>query len=125
MTKTRHILLCATFASGAALACASLPVVVGAHGNAQLDSCPSIGEISKDSYIADSPNIKPALLLPIAKGTRVFLCGSSSDGRWESVVIATDGQDFGVSEPVSAPARYAGPYKSGWAPNSAFVVIAG
>jgi hypothetical protein len=123
--KLRQTLVLAAFVPCIAGACASVPVVIGAHGSPELDACPTLAEIAADGFILNAPDVKPSLVLPIAQGVRVYLCGSSPDGEWEGVVVAADGKDCGVSTPVDAPSPYAGPCASGWIRKSAARVIAG
>ena len=102
------------------------PVRVGVHGEAELDACLGVGEITARVDARLAPHASALATTSLLAGQTVHLCGSSEDGEWESVVVfASGGPDCGVSQPVSAPQVYAGPCRSGWVPRNHIRVLAG
>ena len=101
------------------------PVVVGLAGS-DLDACTSIGVTTTTANLRAGPGVEHSVIQVLPKGSQIHLCGSMDSGRWESVVLATDGiVDCGVSSPVAAPMNYAGPCTCGWISRRVFKVIAG
>lgn len=102
------------------------PVVIGAHGQPDLDACLSVGAISSPVGVRLAPSRSAVASVPLPAGQQVHLCGTSADGAWESVVIpAEPGQECGVSGAVETARPYAGPCMSGWVPAGNVQVIAG
>ena len=100
------------------------PVVIGlAHP--EIDACPSLGVTTATANLRAGPGIEFASIKVLPKGTQIHLCGPMDNGRWTSVVLATDGIDCGVSSPVATPTNYNGPCVSGWISGRLFKVIAG
>ena len=103
----------------------SKPVVIGLAGS-DLDACTSIGVTTATANLRTGPGVEHSAIQVLPKGTHIHLCGPMDNGRWESVVLATDGvADCGVSSPVAAPMNYSGPCTSGWISRRVFKVIAG
>lgn len=102
------------------------PVRIGIHGEPELDACLSIGQTTSAVGVRLAPTDTAAVSFSLKAGKDVYLCGSSSDGEWESVVIPKKaGQDCGVSSPIVAPIIYMGPCRSGWIPANRIRVVAG
>ena len=101
------------------------PVVIGLAGS-ELDACTSLGITTATANLRAGPGVEYPSIRTVPKGTHIHLCGPLGNGRWESVVLATDGiVDCKVSSPVAAPMTYAGPCESGWISSRLFKVIAG
>jgi hypothetical protein len=100
---------------------AVIPVMVG--GEAEMDACASIGVVSGfkpggDGFLAVRAGTSASykLLDKLLEGQHVFICGSSSDGKWYGVVYSQGSEyvDCGVSSPISPAQPYNGLCKSGW-----------
>ena len=103
-----------------------VPVVIGAHGQPDLDACLSVGAFPSAVAVRLAPSEGAGTSVQVPAGQEAYLCGASADGAWESVVIPSrPGQDCGVSGAVDAPRPYAGPCESGWVPAKQVEVIAG
>lgn len=103
-----------------------VPVVIGAHGQPDLDACLSVGATASAVAVRLAPDAGAAASVQVPAGQQVYLCGASADGRWESVVVPPrSGADCGVSRAVPAPRPYTGTCTSGWVPADQVQVIAG
>jgi hypothetical protein len=126
MNVIAFAVLISSLASSAPAPSRVQPVRIGANGQPGLDACPSTGQIASAVAARLAPTGQASVSLTLRAGQSVYLCGSSSDGAWESVVVpAREGQDCGVSRPVSFPRVYAGPCRSGWVPAGSVRVVAG
>lgn len=103
-----------------------VPVVIGAHGQPDLDACLSMGAMTSPVAVRLAPDPAAATSVRLSAGQDAYLCGTSADGAWESIVVPpAPGADCGVSGAVETPHSYAGPCKSGWVPVEQVEVIAG
>jgi hypothetical protein len=102
------------------------PVTIGAHGQPDIDACPSIGAALAPVAVRLAPADAAGVVLKLAAGQDFYMCGATADGLWESVVVPpSSGADCGVSRAVKTPRPYAGPCKSGWVPARQVEVVAG
>ena len=102
------------------------PVRIGVHGEPDLDACLSVGRTTSAVAARLAPSDSAAISVSLLVNQELYLCGSSPDGEWESVVIPSKaGQDCGVSTPVTEPTIYTGPCRSGWLPSKHIQVVAG
>lgn len=102
------------------------PVRIGVHGDSDLDACLSVGRTTSAVVARLAPSETAATSVSLAANQAIFLCGTSSDGAWESIVIPDkSGQDCGVSHPVARPAIYSGPCRTGWIPMKNIRIVAG
>lgn len=123
------LLACALLAAALPVAAkappAPLPVMVG--GEAELDACPSVGEIvplrkGGDGFVAvrAAPSVKARILDRLEPGRALLLCADSADGKWVGVVYpvsssVAQSDNCGVSGPKDGPPRpYDGVCRSGW-----------
>ncbi len=113
------------------LACAAtepdVPVVIG--GDEDLDACSSTGVVKgirTSLAIRAGPGAGHRLLDALNNGDPLFVCGSSNDGKWYSVVYAKDTTaECGVSGPIAKRGTYGGPCKSGWVAARWIEIVAG
>jgi hypothetical protein len=104
----------------------AMPVMIGAHGQPELDACLSIGALAAPAALRSAPDPAAGTSAQLLAGQTVHLCGASADGAWESIVVPPRaGQDCGVSAAVATPRPYAGPCKAGWVPAGDVEVLAG
>lgn len=102
------------------------PVIIGAHGQPDIDACPSVGAAVTVVAVRLAPDEAASASARLQAGQAVYLCGTSPDGTWESVVVpASPGADCGVSRAVQRPRPYAGSCKSGWIQAEYVQVVAG
>jgi hypothetical protein len=102
------------------------PVTIGAHGQPDIDACPSVGAALSSVAVRLAPATVAGVAARLDTGQSFYMCGSSPDGVWESVVIpASAGADCGVSGAVAKPRPYRGPCKSGWVEAKYIEVVAG
>jgi uncharacterized protein YgiM (DUF1202 family) len=98
----------------------SIPVMVG--GSDDLDACPSYGVVSglkskKNGFLAvrSGSSINFQIIDRLQEGQKVFICGTSADSNWFSIVYShNNANDCGVSSPISLTQSYKGKCKSGW-----------
>lgn len=104
-----------------------VPVMLGIHGEPELDACLSMGVAPREVQVREAPSAKARVVLTLAKGQEAFLCDSSKDGRWEGIVVPpSPGFDCGISgEWGPGPTPYRGPCKSGWVPEGTVPAVAG
>jgi hypothetical protein len=133
MHKTLLIMLLC-FAGFAMAESGAVPVMIGEDGDdAQLDACASLGAVSGldpkgDGFLAvrSGPDARYALLDKLREGQEVFVCNVSPDHRWYGVVYTrNDGEDCGVTSPVSPEQPYRGPCASGWVNVRWIKIVAG
>ena|SRR6185295_18780179 len=130
-----RILLLALFAltSSSVTTGTSVPVMIGEHGEGQLDACTSVGAVSGlnpkgDRFLAVrlGPGTRYRLVDKLTEGQRVFLCSVSKDGQWHGVVYSRgDDTDCGVTSPVESARPYTGHCQSGWVNARWIKVVAG
>lgn len=102
------------------------PVIIGAHGQPDIDACPSVGAAVSPVAVRLAPVATAGIAVRLQAEQTMYLCGASADGTWESVVIpASPGADCGVAGPVEAPRPYRGSCKSGWIEATYVDVVAG
>lgn len=122
MRQIKTMLLAIALLLPAALADAAppraIPVKVG--GDAVLDACGSLGQVSGlkadgDGFLAvrSGPGTAYAILDKLGNGREVYMCGG--DEQWVAIVYPTAPRmRCGVTEPIAASRVYQGPCKSGW-----------
>lgn len=114
-----------TFACAAAEP--DVPVVIG--GDEHLDACPSTGVVKGiNTFLAVrvGPGAGYRLLDALDNGDPLFVCGSSNDGEWYSVIYAKGTTaDCGVGGPILKRGAYGGPCKSGWVAAQWIEIVAG
>jgi len=108
------------------------PIMVG--GDDDLDACASLGVVSGlaadgDGFLAvrSGANADYKLLDKLQNGQEVFVCNTSSDSKWFSIIY-TKGQkdiDCGVASPISPAQPYQGKCSSGWVSKRWIKIIAG
>ena len=111
----------------------SVPVMIGEHGEVDLDACVGAGAVfglnpKGDGFLAvrSGPAAHYKLLDRLQEGQQVFLCSSSEDELWHGVIYTSDAKvDCGVGSPVKSARAYKGPCKSGWVSTKWIKVIAG
>ena len=102
------------------------PVRIGVHGNPDLDACLGVGRTTSAVSARLAPSDSASISVSLEANQELYLCGSSPDGEWESVVIPNKaGHDCGVSTPVTVPRIYTGPCRSGWLPSKHIQILAG
>lgn len=110
----------------------AMPVMVG--GEDEMDACASIGVVSGlkpggDGFLAvrTGTNASYKQLDKLLEGQQVFICDSSSDGKWYGIVYSQRSEqvDCGVSSPISPAQPYKGQCKSGWVSKHWIKQIAG
>ncbi len=107
----------------------SRPVLVG--GEAQLDACGAVGQVTGldpngDNFLSvrTGPGVEFQRIDRLGPNQLVTLCDNA--GNWHGVVYTLEpGIDCGVSSPQSNRAPYAGPCKSGWVYARYVTLIAG
>lgn len=105
---------------------AGRPVIIGAHGQPDIDACPSVGAAMSSLAVRLAPAATAGVTSRLQTGQMLYMCGASADGAWESVVIpASPGPDCGFSGAVAEPRPYRGSCKSGWVEAKYVEVIAG
>ncbi len=111
----------------------TVPVMVG--GSEEFDACGSWGEVSGlnpkgDGFLAvrSGPGTEYPVREKLREGFGFYVCGSSQDGKWVSIVYPRKGQnasDCGVSGATAHSFEYRGPCDYGWV-NARWVnIIAG
>jgi len=96
------------------------PVLVG--GNDSPKGCiPAATNPSRDgesllAVVRSGPGTEYRQIDVMGSGDTVFLCGTSANGEWSSVVYshAEDSADCRAPSAISPSRRYHGPCKSGW-----------
>ena len=128
--QMKNILFILLVMSTAALAGGSaVPVKIGSIPD--MDACLSLGVVSGLQHsvlsVRSGPSTTTAKIDSLHNGQSLWLCDSSSDGKWHGVIYVhgKDTPECGLSSPVSSEKPYTGLCKSGWVHKTWVKVIAG
>lgn len=105
------------------------PIMYG--GEANLDACGGVGEVSGlkpdgDNFLAVRalPSIKGVEEDRLSNGQQVMIC--EEDGPWIGIVYdKTGAKDCGTGSPIAEATTYLGPCDTGWVRSEYVTLIAG
>lgn len=125
--------MCLPLAAASAAPPREVPVIVGEQPD--LDACGAWAEVhglnpKGDGFLAvrAGPGVAFAMRDRLRERAGVFVCGSTADGIWLSVVHPHKGQDAadcGVSRALPTPRAYRGPCGWGWVRADWIRILAG
>ena len=108
-------------------------VIIG--GNSEFDACGSSGKVvgldqNGDNFLAvkAAPNFKARRVDKLGPDAEVYMCDTSPDGQWTSIVYESDGQlsaRCGTTAPIEQRKSYSGPCLSGWVATKYVELVAG